>query len=40
MPNGILTGYFLYMEDAELYNGADTEYNVTNLDVSYGMFSF
>ena len=33
-PNGNLTGYFLMMNDQELYNGVMMSYNVTDLSVS------
>ena len=33
-PNGILTGYVLYMEGREMYTGAMLSYNVTGLHVS------
>ena len=32
--NGQLTGYALYMDDEEIYSGAETIFNVTNLHVS------
>ena len=34
-PNGILTGYFLYQENREIYNGAERAFNVTGLQVVY-----
>lgn len=33
-PNGIVTGYMLYMNKVRLYMGGDTRYNVTKLQVS------
>ena len=33
-PNGILTGYVLYMGDTLLYSGNENQFNVTGLDVS------
>jgi len=32
-PNGILTGFALYMEGSEVYTGAMMAYNVTGLQV-------
>ena len=39
-PNGILTGYFLYQENREIYNGGKTEFNVTDLQVPCFFNSF
>ena len=39
-PNGILTGYFLYQENREIYNGGKTEFNVTDLQVPHFFASF
>ena len=33
-PNGVLTGYVLYMGDTLLYSGNENQFNVTGLDVS------
>ena len=32
-PNGVLTGYALYMNDNPIFFGVDTSYNITGLHV-------
>lgn len=29
-PNGLLTGYLLYMDGREIYTGGERAYNITN----------
>jgi len=31
LPNGLVTGYFLYQEDVEIYAGGLREFNATDL---------
>ncbi|CAH1791583.1 unnamed protein product, partial [Owenia fusiformis] len=35
-PNGVITGYFLYRDNLEVYSGGEMAFNVTNLNVYVG----